>query len=209
VPRRRGVPKTNPEPLSTIRQGTDYAITQLESVYQSQRKVNRELKLLEEKRAKVLRDDQTGGKVARVWLSPSTGVATATYIQSDRTWQPRYEIRATGADKARLSIFPGEISLNRGENVRVNLAALGSGSRTLSWQYRENDRPLVEMDLPASRKLESAGAVPVEKLALSNTTGMAIPQGEFSCYSDGVYQGSGRLALLEPGSMVELQCGSN
>jgi len=201
--------KTNPEPLATIRQGTDYAITQLESVYQAQRKVNRELKLLEEKKAKVLRDDHAGGRVARVWLTPSSGGATATYIQSDRTWQPRYEIRASGAGKALLAVFPGEIARHRGESVRVNLAALENSSRVASWNYPESSRPVAEMELPATRKPEAAGAVPVVKLALSNTSAVALPPGEFSCYCDGVYHGVGKLALLEPGGTVELHCGDN
>jgi len=201
--------KTNPEPLSTIRQGTDYAITQLESVYQAQRKVNRELKLLEEKRAKVLRNELAGGRVARVWLAPSSGAATATYIQPDRIWQPRYEIRVTGNDKARLSVFPGEVPLQRGEGANLNLAALGSGNRTSSWKYLESGRPVVEMELPAGRKVETTGVVPVTKLTLSNTSEAVIPPGEFSCFCDGVYHGSGKLALLEPGNTVELHCGGN
>lgn len=201
--------KTNPEPLATIRQGTDYAIAQLESVYQARRKVNRELKLLEEKRARVLRDDRAGGSVARVWLTPSSGAASATYVQSDRSWQPRYEIRANGTDKARLSVFPGEIALHRGESASYNLSDLKSGNGTPAWNQPENGRPVFEMELPAIMKRVTAGALPVTKLTLTNTGKATIPAGEFSCFCDGVYHGSGKLDPLAPGGIVELDCGGN
>ncbi|HZV81605.1 MAG TPA: hypothetical protein VFF53_05500, partial [Geobacteraceae bacterium] len=68
--------KANPEPLAAIRQGTDYAISQLETVFQLQRKTNRELKQLDEKKAKLAKDEQAGGSVARVWVAPASAGVT-------------------------------------------------------------------------------------------------------------------------------------
>lgn len=201
--------KTNPEPLAAIRQGTDYAITQLEGVYQARRRATRELELLEEKRAKIMGEDMAGGKVARVWLTPASGGARASYVQSDRSWQPRYEIRASGSDTARVAIFPGEIGRHRDEAVTLTLAALANAGSASSWSYRDAGLPLAELELPATRRTEAGGAVPLVTLTLSNASTVALPPGEFSCYCDGVYHGTGRLSLLKPGSTAELRCGGN
>ncbi len=201
--------KTNPEPLATIRQGTDYAISQLEAVFQMQRRTNLELKQLEEKKGRLARDGQTGGTLARVWVTPPSAVVTATYLQSDRTWQPQYEVRVNAGDTARFAVFPGAPELVRGERCTVSLANVDKGNEVSSLPYRENGRAVMVADLPAVRKLEPAGPIPLMSVALTNTTGVSLPPGEISCYSDGIYQGRGRLPLLESGRTVELRCSSN
>jgi hypothetical protein len=202
--------KTNPEPLSTIRQGTDYAISQLEAVFQLQRKANRELKQLEEKKARLLRDGQGAGSLARVWLSPAGGSVTVTYLQSDRSWQPRYEIRADGSEKARFAVFPGGVELQRGENVTLSNVTMDKASAAAaSWPFRDNNRPLMVTELPVRRNTAVSGPIPLLSLTLTNSSGAAIPAGEFSCYDNGVYQGGGQLPLLEPGGTVELRCSNN
>jgi len=201
--------KTNPEPMTTIRQGTDYAIAQLEGVYQAERKVNRELKQLEEKRARLSQDEQAGGAVARIWLSPAKGSVNATYIQSDRSWHPRYEIRAKGDGTASLALFPDGLELLAGEQVSVRPAKLEEGENGVSWRFTERVRPLMTAELPAAGKAESTGPVPRLKLSLANTTLVTLPAGDFACYVDGVYLGRGRLPLLQPGGTADLQCGSN
>jgi len=201
--------KTNPEPMTTIRQGTDYAIAQLEGVYQAQRRVNRELKQLEEKRARLSRDEQAGGSVARIWLSPANGLVSATYIQSDRSWQPRYEIRAKGDGMASLAVFPDGVEPLAGEQVAVRPAKLAEGESGVVWRFTERFRPLMTTELPAGRKAESADPVPRFQLSLANSTAVPLPAGDYTCYADGVYLGRGRLPLLQPGGTADLQCGSN
>jgi hypothetical protein len=201
--------KTNPQPLATIRQGTDYAISQLEAVFQLQRTANRELKQLEEKKVRLSRDGQAAGSVARVWLTPAGGSVTATYLQSDRSWQPRYEIRADGTDRARFAVFPGVAELQRDEKGSVSSATVDQGGGAVVWPFRDSSRPLMVTDLPVRRKTEGAGPIPLLTLSLTNSSGAAIPAGEFSCYDDGVYQGRGALPLLEPGRTVELRCSNN
>lgn len=201
--------KTNPEPLATIRQGTDYAISQLEAVFQLQRKANRELKQLEEKRGRLSRDEQAAGSVARVWVTPAAGGVTATYLQTDRSWQPRYEIRVTADDKARLAVFPGGVELQRGEKGTVSSMTVDKAGGAASWQYLDSSRPLSVTELPVRRKTEAVGPMQLLTLALTNSSGSAIPAGEFSCFADGTYQGRGQLPLLEPGRTVELRCSNN
>ena len=54
--------KTNPEPLTTIRQGTDFAIAQLEGVYRARRKARHELKVVEEKLAALRNQGNVGDR---------------------------------------------------------------------------------------------------------------------------------------------------
>lgn len=201
--------KANPEPLAAIRQGTDYAISQLEAVFQLQRKTNRELKQLEEKRARLVKDGEAGSFLARVWLTPAAGTVVASYIQSDRNWQPRYEVRATGGGTAGFAVFPAAVELGRGESGKVVLAPLDKGRDAPSWQYGSASRSLMTTELPVVRKMEDAGPVSLLQLSLTNTTTMSFPAGEFSCYDKGGYQGRGQFPPLEPGRTVELRCSNN
>lgn len=198
--------KTNPEPLSTIRQGTDYAISQLEAVFQMQRRASRELKQLDERRVKLAGDQQGGGSVARVWVTPGSARVSAAYIQNDRIWQPQYEIRVIGGGKARFSVFPGTVELLRGETGKVKLAAMENDAEASSLTYFDSGRPVLVSELPAGMKLESTGPIPLMTVTLTNTTGAAIPAGEVSCYGDGIYRGRGRLPRLEIGRTTELRC---
>jgi hypothetical protein len=201
--------KTNPEPLTSIRQGTDYAISQLEAVYQLQRKTNRELQQLAEKRGRLARDGDAGGYLARVWLTPKSGSVTATYLQPERSWQPRYEIRTSGEGGARLQLFPPALDLARGERATFIMAPVDRAEGASPWRYDGAHRSLMTAELPVVRTLEPAGPVTRLKFTLTNTTPLTLPAGEYSCYDDGVYLGSGRLAPLEPGRSVELRCSSN
>ena len=134
---------------------------------------------------------------------------SATYVQSDRSWLPRYEIRAKVDGTASLAVFPDGVELLAGEQVSVRPAKLEEGASGVSWRFSERFRPLMTAELPAGRKPESAGPVPRLKLSLANSTTAPLPAGDFACYVDGVYLGRGRLSLLQPGGTADLQCGSN
>ncbi len=200
--------KTNPEPMVSIRQGTDYAISQLESVFREQRKVARELKQLEEKKGELARSGQAGGHVARVWVAPAAGRVSASYIQTDRSWHPRYELRTTSATSGSFAVFPGDLELLRDESATVHLATLESGSAAPSWKFADAGRAVMVSELPLSRKLEAGGLIQLMTVSLTNTTSGVIPAGMIACYADGAYMGQGRLQQMNPGSSTELSCSS-
>ncbi len=88
--------KTNPEPLASVRQGTEFAIAQLEGVYQSRRRTEHELKNVDEQLAALKKNGNAGGTVARVWLLGKGGRVKASYIQPDLKWQPVYDVSTQG-----------------------------------------------------------------------------------------------------------------
>lgn len=201
--------KTNPEPLATIRQGTDYAIAQLESVFQAKRRVDKELKQLEEKRARLVREEQVGGSVARVWTSPASARVVATYLQSDRSWQPAYEVRVEGAERAEFAILPAGVSLQQGERGKLALALLADGRSVPQWNYADELTPVSVTGLQIANKIDAGGLLPRLALAMTNTTGMQLPAGELACYADGAYLGRGRFPGLDAGKALEFICNNN
>jgi len=201
--------KANPEPLTSIRQGTDYAISQLESVFQAKRRVDKELKQLEEKRARLVRDEQVGGSVARVWTSPASARVVATYLQSDRSWQPAYEVRVEGAERAQFAILPAGVSLQQGESGKLVLSGLADGRSVPQWNYADAFTPVNVTGLQIANKIDAGGQLPRLSLAMTNTTGMHLPAGELACYADGAYLGIGRFPGLEAGKTLEFICNSN
>ena len=196
--------KTNPEPIAGIRQGTDYAIAQLEAVYTAKRKTERELKLLDEKRAQLVRDDQSAGSVARIWVSPPSGTVTAFWSQADRNWSPSYELRADSAGKFRFSLFPGEFLKVKGEKVAFDLSALNAPVATPGLRI-SGESGLVTLDnLGISRKPETSTLFPA--LVITADAKVNLPPGEISCYRDGEYLGLGKFPGVEAGRTVEFRC---
>lgn len=201
--------KTNPDPLQSIRQGTDYAISQLESVFQAKRRAEKELKQLDEKQATLLRDEQSGGSLARVWVTPATGSVTAAYLDPKRCWQPVYELRTKGSDPASFSILPGQLQQRRDETVEVVFGSSAVQDKLPYWKVTDETAALKTMDLQVLRRNDSTALLPVLSLTLVNQTEFNLPPGAVSCYADGAYLGSAHFPGMDRGSSLDFRCGNN
>jgi hypothetical protein len=196
--------KTNPEPIAGIRQGTDYAIAQLEGVYTAKRKAEKELKLLEEKRSLLANDEQSAGNYAKIWVSPSNGSVTASWSQSDRNWTPSYELRADSVDKFRFYLFANEFHHVKGEKVTLDLSSLNAPSSTPGYRLTDENGSVKLDSLKISGKPEDLSRFPVT-IITSDAKGN-LPPGDISCYRDGEYLGTGRFPGLETGRALEFRC---
>jgi len=196
--------KTNPEPLSGIRQGTDYAIAQLEAVYTAKRKAEKELKLLDEKRALLAKDDQSAGNIAKIWVSPPNGTVTASWSQTDRNWSPSYELRADSPDKFRISLFTGEVPKARGEKVTFDLSSLDVPAAAPRYRITEENGSVKLDNLKISGKPGDLSFFPA--LVVAADAKSNLPPGEIACYRDGEYLGSGRFPGVEAGRTMEFRC---
>ena len=97
--------KTNPDPLQSIRQGTDFAIAQLEAVYTARRKTTQEIRILEA-RIVVLRSAGAGSEtVARVSVTPKNGRIRIYYALAGQGWSPRYDLRLKGNGTAAILLY--------------------------------------------------------------------------------------------------------
>lgn len=199
--------KSNPDPLAALRQGTDYAIAQLEAVYQARRRTEKELKQLAEKRASMKGGEQVGGTVARVWLTPANGGVKALYCQVDRSWAPAYELRVT-AGKAKMAIFPAGVVGAKGEITRLVLAPLASSNSVAAWDFSDQLRALQVKELAAEKIATAAGDLAPLSVLLTNSTATGLPPGDLVCFLDGEYAGTGKFPGLEAAKSLSLECKS-
>jgi hypothetical protein len=196
--------KTNPEPLAGIRQGTDYAIAQLEVVYTAKRKAEKELKQLEDKKSQLLKDGQSAGNIARILVSPPNGMVTASWIQPDRSWSPSYELRAESPDKYRMSLFAGEVPSSKGEKLVFELSSHDAPPSTSRYRFTGDNGSFRFDNLKISGKMEETVQFPV--ITVTSDVRGNLPPGEISCYRNGEFLGTGRFPGLEAGGTLEFRC---
>lgn len=84
--------KLNPEPLVSLQQGTDFALSRLDTVYRSKQKVQAALEKVEWELARAGK----GTPRARIWFSGKK--ARVSYLVSGEHWSPCYDFRWSGRD---------------------------------------------------------------------------------------------------------------
>ena len=196
--------KTNPEPLSSIKQGTDYAITQLESVYHAKRKTEKELSQIAERRLRIGSDQQSGGTVARVWVTPASGSVTASWSQSGRSWSPAYQLRVDDNGSALLSLAALGVTLFKGETAELALAPGQSSGNPPRFRYEGEWSTLMKETFKVTN-IQEPNTSPYT-INLTNSSAMNLPPGEISCFKSGVYVGKGRFPGADSGKPAEVVC---
>lgn len=196
--------KSNPEPLSTIKQGTDYAITQLEAVYHAKRKAEKELAQITERRYRLGKDGQSGGTVAKVWIAPAGGSVTATWIQPDRSWSPLYQVKVADKERVILSLMSPGITLSKGETAELALALLQSAGKPLKFKY-EGEWALLKKEEFTVASLRESNSSPLT-ITFTNSSTLNLPSGDIFCFNAGVYIGKGQFPGAETGKTVEFYC---
>jgi hypothetical protein len=197
--------KTNPEPLSTIRQGTDYAITQLEAVYQSRRKAEKELAQLGERRKRLQNDAAAGGTLVRVWVKPAAGAVAASWAVAGRSWSPLYDVRVDGGTAAVVTMFPGRVTPAREEKITLIPGQLQNAAAPAGFAYSADSVPLLRESFRISSMQGGSLRAPLS-LQLDNSAARTLPGGDAVCYQDGVYIGQGQLQASVPGKNIEISC---
>ncbi len=199
--------KTNPEPVTAIKQGTDLALDRLEEVYRLRRMAEKELKGVEARRTDLLRKANAGGSIARIWFQGKAGTLTLLYARNDAAWKPLYDVRADESATARLTLRALLPETEPGTVVTVTPAHLTSAASQPDTLPAASDAaPIAVYALPV---VVSASAAPLSPLSLTltNSTPLTLPAGEASCYWKGEYRGTTQLPLLAPGERKELFCG--
>jgi len=196
--------KTNPEPLSTIKQGTDYAIAQLETVYHARRKAEKELAQIAERRSRLDREELSGGTVARVWLTPASGRVVASWSQPDRRWSPSYQARVDDHGNLLISLTASGARLAKGETVELVLGSLLFPGNPLKFRY-ESERSVLKKETFIVTKMQEGNTSPFA-VSFTNSSALNLPGGEISCFRSGVYMGAGSFQGAAAGSAAEIVC---
>lgn len=192
--------KTNPDPVKTLRQGTEFAFAQLEAVYTARRKAEQELRHCDARIAVLKRQGQAGTQVARVAVTPPTGTVLVHYALEGKGWTPTYDLRL-GADGAgdltlygrlpdsfagyRLRAYPGPLADSRPERI-LQVA----GGQTVR---------LAEYRLPVRDARFAEGVNPSFTVVVQNNGEASLPAGEAVLYHYGEYRGRFRFEGISSG----------
>lgn len=182
--------KSNPDPMLSIRQGTDFAIAQLEAVNTARRRTVQEMRRLEGRIAEVRRGGTSGETVARVELSPANGRVRARYAREGISWTPRYDIRMNDDGRALLTLYGQLPTTFAGYLLRAAPGAMGdAASSPASPAPAGSLARLAEFTLPAQEVSFGNGLRASFSALLTNTAPNHLPAGEASLYRNGEYLG--------------------
>jgi len=175
--------KANPDPVSSLQRGTEFALSQLESVYRGERKCRRSLEALELELAAA----RKGAAVARIWLSG--GRARLSYFSSGERWTPSYDFRWSGDAAGELSLHARLPALEKGVQYLVSAGTLAQGAPA---QAVRGDYPTL-----ARYPLTLTSAVRTNEPPLSFTFSHVepgLPPGDAAAFWRGEYLGRGSFA---------------
>lgn len=190
--------KTNPEPLQSIRQGTDFAIAQLEAVYTARRRTEQELKRIEAKLAKIAAPASTTANIAQVTLKTQKGAVAARYMVAEG-WKPGYDLRYSGGETVRTELV-AQIPQRFTSGYRRFAVLSRQKSVSVSTPVSANGNAIVaRYDLPVSDQF--FGELPGEgfTVKIKNNTSVTLPAGSATVYNKGEYVGKVRFEALSSG----------
>lgn len=192
--------KSNPDPLHSIRQGTDFAIAQLEAVYTARRKTSAEIHALDARIAELRSAGAGAETVARVAVAPKNGRLRIRYALAGSGWTPRYDLRLKNTGSASLTLYglpPGSFgsylqrvangTLDNGGSAGSVPVAAGSPTR------------LGEYILTAEEERSGSGVAGSFSALLTNPSGVNLPAGEASLFRADEYIGRLRFEGISSG----------
>lgn len=197
--------KSNPDPLTSVRQGTDFAIAQLEAVFTARRRTEQELKKVVTRLA-ALQKTALGGPTLRVSVSPATSRIRIAAILKEGGWTPHYEIRIQGAGNAQVTLAAdNRASLPDGYTVSATAAALSAGQPRQTYPFSASGAPrLSAWQLPVEQEQVTAGPLPAFSLTIKNTTTLPLPAGKAALYYAGEYLGTTDFSAVAAGASATL-----
>lgn len=197
--------RTNPEPLTAIREGTDFAINRLEEVYRAKRRTERELKGLEKRQAALRQKGNGSGSMARIWLAGRQGQVQISYLTSGEGWQPRYDLRI-GEAEAEIASWADLPRQEKGARVFVVPVRLAEASTAMA-PLAVGRAPLSISRLPVLSHQQEPGLQTVLTVVVRNETGTFLPAGTASGFWNGEFLGVAPLSGAKPGDNLEVTFG--
>lgn len=187
--------KTNPDPMASVRQGTEFAIAQLEAVFTARRRTEQELKRVSDRLAQ-LEKKGAGGPTVRVAVTPASARIRVAAVLQETFWTPRYELRLDSGKTARLTLLAELGQLPEGY-------ALSAVPHPLAAQQQQSIRlqgaaspKLAEWSLPVEQEQVVSGPLPAFTVVLQQpASSAALPSGPVAVYSRGEYLGTAPLTV--------------
>lgn len=181
--------KTNPDPMQAIRQGTDFAIAQLEAVYTARRRTTEEIRNIDARLAASGKESRAAAGSVRISVAPPRGKVTLRYATSERGWRPRYNLHLTGDGTARLQISAQVAGNRRGFQIRVSPGTLDESAVAETFPLRSGSDFLATYLMPMTEKNFQGGIFTRFSGLITNSSPHYLPQGESGLYRGGTYLG--------------------
>ena len=188
--------KANPDPMQSIRQGTEFAIAQLEAVYTTRRRTQQEIRRLEARIAALRKAGQGEGTVARVAITPKNGRVRVRYALKGEGWKPRYDLRLDNDAEALLTLYgqlPGAFA---GYLLRASPAALADPTAPAFPVSSGALARLAEYRLPVREVYFGNGVGSDFSFEVINSSTAHLPSGEATLYRNGEFWGRFRFEAL-------------
>jgi hypothetical protein len=200
--------KTNPDPMKAIRQGTDFAIAELEAVYSSRRRTEQEIRRLEIRIAAARRSERRAGTVARIHLSPVRGTVLVRYAVANQGWTPRYDIHLDDSHTAQLFLSALTDGSFAGYLLQVSPAVLAERdtARVFTLQAGPTAR-IAGFRLPVSEVNFGSGILSSFSFIVKNSEPVYLPGGNASLYRNGEYIGGFRFEGISSGRSRTIRVG--
>ncbi|AJE03728.1 DUF4140 domain-containing protein [Geobacter pickeringii] len=196
--------KTNPEPMETIRKGTEFAVAQLEVVYRARRSAEDGIKAVEARLSALRKEGGVGGSVARVWVG-GKGRITASYLVAGSGWTPVYDFRLDGSgamDVTLHALFPRPDKGTTAAVVAAPLAATDkeASRRAIAAPFGE----VLKFHVPAVREIGGQSGPEGMAVSFVNGAGAPLPPGEATIFRSGEYLGKAAFKGVQPGATGEV-----
>ncbi|HJV35540.1 hypothetical protein [Geomonas sp.] len=186
--------RTNPDPVQSLRDGTAFALGQLEAVYRGQRKCQRAIDDLDRKIAAA----RKGAALAKVWMT-GTKVNVSCLI-GDRRWSPGYDFRWSGDNGGELLLHA---RVPAPEKQVIYLVSNGTVSEDAPAVAVRGEYPVIAR-YPLT--LQSGGRGKQRPISFTfKQIEASLPPGEASAFWEGEYLGSGKFS---GGASSELSIGA-
>jgi hypothetical protein len=192
--------KSNPDPMQAIRQGTEFAIAQLEAVYTSRRRTEQDIRRIDSRIAAAKESGHRPETIARIYVSPARGRVTARYAVSGQAWTPRYDMYLDGSGTSQVHLsglfsggFPGyllQVSLSPlAERDTARVFPVGSGPTARLAGFR----------LPVAEALIGTGIPASFSCVIRTPEQLHLPGGDANLYNKGEYVGRFRFEGISSG----------
>jgi hypothetical protein len=191
--------KANPDPMQAIRQGTDFAIAQLEAVYTARRKTNNEIQKIDNRLAAAKKVNPVSENNVRIIVTPSKGKVTIRYATTERGWQPLYNLHLAGNGTAQLQLSALISGSRRGYQTRVTSGSLAESASLETLAAQNGTALLASYRLPIMDEQYSDGIFKRYSGKLTNSSQRYLPAGESCLYRDGTYLGKFRFEGISSG----------
>jgi hypothetical protein len=191
--------KANPDPMKAIRQGTDFAIAQLEAVYTSRRRTKQEIEKINARLTAARKASQPTESAVRISVTPPRGTVILRYATAERGWQPRYTMYLTDDGNVRVQLSAEITGGRRGYQERVSPGSLMDSGSAETFPVQSGSAVLATYRLPLTEERSFEGIFNRFSGNILNSSDRYLPPGDSGLFRNGAYVGRFRFEGLSSG----------